>query len=176
MDILPNHKNLRIKGYDYSDAGCYFITVVTEGRRELFGKVQEGRLHLNAAGRMVESCIGSLTERFNGLDISNSVVMPNHVHAILINGNNQNISEVMRQFKAITSRQYRKGVEAKGWAAFDMRLWQRSFYDVIIRNQRMFDFVNNYVTVNPERWIYDKMNEYHAANTDEIYIEINKIR
>ena len=82
----------------------------------------------------------------------------------------------MRQFKAVTSRMYNKGIETSNWPTFDIRLWQRSFYDVIIKNQRMYDFINDYITVNPERWIYDKMNQSHAKNTDEICNDLNKLR
>ena len=169
-------KNLRMEGYDYSTVGYYFVTVVTVGRRELFGRVVGGRFLPKDAGAMVGRCINDLETRFKGLEVLNSAVMPNHVHAILFNNNGLGIPEVMRQFKAVTSRLYRKGMETCGWREYDMRLWQRSYYDVIIRNRRMFDFINNYITVNPERWMYDKMNEKHADVVDEIYKTINILR
>ena len=152
------------------------MTVVTEGRRELFGHIKDGQLHLNDAGLMVKECIDGLETRFKGLNVLNRVVMPNHVHAVLYNEKEQNIPEVMRQFKAKTSRLYHKKMETDGWTKFDTRLWQRSYYDVIIRNRRMFEFVNNYISVNPERWMHDKMNERHTADVDEIYKKINILR
>ena len=102
--------------------------------------------------------------------------MPNHVHLIIFNNNGHNISEVMRQFKATTSRMYKKGMAKNGWKEYGLRLWQRSFFDIIIRNQRMFDYINNYVSINPERWAYDKINDGHGQRTDEIYKEINDLR
>lgn len=150
--------------------------MVTEYRRELFGSIHHGKLCLNEAGCMVKECIDTLPARFHGLVISNSVVMPNHVHILLVNEEGTSVSEIMRQFKAVTSRMYNKGIETSNWPTFDIRLWQRSFYDVIIKNQRMYDFINDYITVNPERWIYDKMNQSHAKNTDEICNDLNKLR
>lgn len=132
---LKQHKNLRLGGYDYAAVGCYFVTVVTEGRRELFEQITDGKLFLNDAGKMVERCIGELETRFKGLEVINKVVMPNHVHAVLFNDNEHYIPEVMRIFKAVTSRLYNKGMTNYGWIDYDMRLWQRSYYDIIIKKQ-----------------------------------------
>lgn len=176
MEILREHKNLRLEGYDYSHDGCYFITVVTENRRELFGHIKDNKLCLNTAGCMVKECIDALPARFQRLEIPYSVVMPNHIHAIMVNQSSTNISEIMRQFKAVTARMYNKEMQDKRLPVLGQRLWQRSFYDIIIRNQRMFDYISNYILVNPERWIYDKMNGSHIDNADEIYKEIIKMR
>ncbi len=173
---LKQHKNLRLRGYDYTITGCYFVTLVTEGRRELFGQIADGELRLNGAGKMIERCICELEVRFKGIEAINYVVMPNHVHAILFNDKEHSIPEIMRQFKAVTSRLYHKWMETCGWIDYDMRLWQRSYYDIIIKNRRMFDFINNYIAINPERWMYDKMNEKHTKEVDEIYKEINILR
>ena len=173
---LKQHKNLRLEGYDYATVGCYFVTVVTENRRELFGYIADGQLMLNGAGKMVKECIADLETRFTGLEILNSVVMANHVHAILLNKKEHDIPEVMRQFKAITSRLYHKRMATDGWKGYDIRLWQRSYYDIIIKNERMFDFINEYIATNPERWTHDKMNEKHTTDVDEIYKTINILR
>lgn len=71
-------KNLRMEGYDYSTVGYYFVTVVTVGCRELFGRVVGGRFLPNDAGAMVGRCINDLETRFKGLEVLNSAVMPNH--------------------------------------------------------------------------------------------------
>ena len=173
---LTRHKKLRMKGHDYSAVGYYFLTIVTEGRLELFRHVSAGLFLPNEAGLMITQCINSLEARFNGLELLNSAVMPNHMHLIIFNNNGHNISEVMRQFKATTSRMYKKGMAKNGWKEYGLRLWQRSFFDIIIRNQRMFDYINNYVSINPERWAYDKINDGHGQRTDEIYKEINDLR
>lgn len=150
--------------------------MVTDNRRELFGHIRDGKLCLNETGHMVEECIDALPARFTGIEIPNRVVMPNHIHILLANKEEMNISEIMRQFKAVTSRTYRKRNEEKGLQMPGLRLWQRSFYDMIIRNRRMFDFIYEYITVNLERWIYDKMNQCHTKNTDEICNDLNKLR
>ena len=125
---------------------------------------------------MIKNCIDGISTRFAGVKVINNVVMPNHIHAVLYSNGSDNLSEVVRQPKAVTSRLYNKSIEKNGMQKSGKRLWQRSFYDAIIRNQQMFDFINNYISINPERWEYDKMNEKHLDKTDDINKEIDKLR
>lgn len=173
---ITEHKSIRMKGYDYSAVGYYFITLVTDGRRELFGHIEHGKNILNAGGLMIDDCLKSLSAKFDGIEIINSVVMPNHVHFILFNNNSMFIPEIMRRFKAFTSHEYKKIMNEKAPVQFDFKLWQRSYYDVIIRNKRMLDFINSYINENPMRWHLDKLNGYCVGNGDEIYKRINLLR
>ena len=80
---LPQRKSIRLKGYDYSQAGLYFITIVTKNREHLFGKIENGKMILNDAGKMVEKQWLKLPERFKNIKLHEYTVMPNHFHTIL---------------------------------------------------------------------------------------------
>ena len=75
--------SIRLKGYDYAQAGAYFVTICTQGRACLFGDIVEGEVRLNDAGRMVRSGWEGLPDRFAHLELDACVVMPNHVHGII---------------------------------------------------------------------------------------------
>ena len=77
-----DRRSLRLKGYDYAQAGAYFITVCTQNRESAFGCVDDGDMRLNDAGRMVRSVWEGLPDRFPGMELDAFVVMPNHVHGI----------------------------------------------------------------------------------------------
>ena len=75
--------SLRLKGYDYTQAGAYFVTIVTERRNCLFGRIIDGEMYLNLVGRIVQSVWNQLPKHFSGIDIDVFVIMPNHVHGII---------------------------------------------------------------------------------------------
>ncbi|MFN4294850.1 MAG: transposase, partial [Thermoflexales bacterium] len=79
-----HRRSIRLKGYDYSQAGAYFITIVAQDRACLFGEVVDGEMRLNDAGRMVWDEWNALPDRFPGLELDAFVVMPNHVHGIIV--------------------------------------------------------------------------------------------
>jgi putative transposase len=79
-----HRKSIRLKGYDYSQAGAYFVTIVTQNRQHLFGEVKNGGMVLNAAGEKVEQIWHTLPERFPQIELDAFVVMPNHVHGIIV--------------------------------------------------------------------------------------------
>lgn len=79
---LPNRKSIRLKGYDYSQAGLYFVTICTQNRAHLFGNIKNGEMILNDAGKMVETEWMKLTDRYKNIQLHEYVVMPNHFHAI----------------------------------------------------------------------------------------------
>ena len=172
-----HRKYIRYNNFDYSSAGLYFITIVVKGRRNLFGNITNGCMSLNDAGRMIESTWNLLVDRFSDIDILDKVVMPNHVHFIVTHTEEKtSVIEVVRQFKAITSRQYHLGVNEKGWIAPEDHLWQRNFYDRIIRSDREYDFVRNYIYHNPERWNKDKLNVDCNEDCDNINMIIRNIQ
>jgi REP element-mobilizing transposase RayT len=82
-DQRPNRRSLRLKGYDYAQAGAYFVTICTQGRVCLFGEVVDGEMRLNAAGAVVDAEWHDLPRRFPGVQTDAFVVMPNHVHGII---------------------------------------------------------------------------------------------
>jgi REP element-mobilizing transposase RayT len=184
FDPQKHHrKSIRLKGYDYSQAGAYFVTLVAQGREPFFGKVVDGEMVLNEAGKMVKVIWEAMPERFPNIELGAFVVMPNHFHAVVIihtlvgaglvpapgfdetgattrvaPTNPSTLGHIIGAFKSITTHEYITGVDEKGWARFDKRLWQRNYYERIIRNEREMGSVWRYIEANPTMWDADKEN------------------
>ena len=171
---LPNRKLTRLKGFDYSMPGNYFVTLVTQGRINCFGTVTNGTVILNDVGQMIETCYKELNNVKENVECLDYVIMPNHLHFILrlYNTDSQSqisLSELVRRLKSKTTVKYIHGVKRMGWPPFDRHLWQKGFYDHIIRNERAYDYIRNYIFMNPLRWFYDKINPNCSSTPDEIY-------
>lgn len=270
---------IRLKGYDYSQAGAYFVTICTQGRLCLFGDVMDTEMRLSDAGRMVESVWDSLPERFLNVALDAFVVMPNHIHAVLVildtparrgescirptgescirpdgamgehevrpydlsrmddpsgrgescirpaiaqmgmlgehevrpynpsrldgaagehevrpytsgpdggrgeyqirpEGAHMNMAgehevrpydrprgtlpgtlgRIIQAFKSITTHEYTLGVKRHGWTPFPGKLWQRNYYEHVIRSELELDKVRAYIADNPARWMLDREN------------------
>lgn len=167
--MIMDRKQMRMKGRDYSLRGDYFITIVTQDRICRFGEIVNGEMQLSGSGIMVRDCYESLQNTFGDVCCLDYVIMPNHIHFILrLLSDNNSLYEIIRQFKSRTTVEYIKGVNQKGWPRFDLRLWQKGYFDHIIRNQRAFDYIRNYIFVNPSRWVNDRINPQCCSNSDDI--------
>jgi REP-associated tyrosine transposase len=165
--IKPERKSTRLKGYDYSLPGAYFITIVTYLREFLFGDVVGGQIRLNHFGKLVERSWLDLPSHYPLVRLDVFVVMPNHVHGIVIINDalveeskdlgifqvKYGLSDIMRAFKSFSSRKINNLRKTRG-----VPVWQRSFYDRIIRNQRELDEMSKYIQSNPANW---QDNEYY---------------
>ena len=80
---MNNRKSIRLKGYDYSQAGSYFITICTKYRAHLFGKIVDGKMKLNATGKIADVCWRAIPEHYPNIRLDEFVIMPNHVHGII---------------------------------------------------------------------------------------------
>ncbi|MEA3362694.1 MAG: transposase [Thermodesulfobacteriota bacterium] len=89
---IHNRKSIRLKGYDYSQAGLYFITICCQNRACLFGKIDHGEMVLNDAGRMIDKIWNELPKIHSGIGINEFVIMPNHIHGICPYDNNDDHS------------------------------------------------------------------------------------
>lgn len=174
MTYNPNihHRHsIRLKGYDYSLAGAYFITFCTQNRENFFGFIEEGILHLNDAGMMVQKWHEEVSHKFANVECDEMVVMPNHFHCIwhiTTQEEGTNIPTVVQWFKTMTTNEYIRGVKEKGWHPFDKRLWQRDYYEHIIRSPQAYEHIRNYIQTNPERWETDQLrrNEISLVGAD----------
>jgi putative transposase len=173
----PSRRSVRHQGHNYAAPGAYFVTVCVQHRRCLFGEIADGEMHLNAAGQMVHSSWEQLPERWPCLILDAFVVMPNHFHGILwieedgfglINSDGKvvgqdghadapTLGEVVGGWKSLTTHRYIQGVRGAGWLPFAGRLWQRSFYDHIVRDEASFWTIQEYVATNPQRWEGDQL-------------------
>lgn len=235
-----NRKPNRLRNYDYSQAGYYFVTICTQNKQLLFGKIIDRQMVTNDAGRMVERTWNELPKFYRGIQIDQFQIMPNHLHGIIIivgtvgtgpvgtgpvgtgpracpkpkpgtgTGMGQpqgvvptvapaivpatipakvprtvpatgpatvpatgpatgptaslsvvpalSLSDIIHRFKSFTTHRYMEGVKNNGWKSFDGKLWQRSFYDHIIRNEESLDNIRAYIQNNPLKWESDTNN------------------
>lgn len=172
-------------GYDYSQPGMYFVTICCQNRAGLFGTIENGEMFLNDAGQMIEKWYLELKNKFLNVQCGDYIIMPNHFHAIIIllGGNNEpklfghaktkmnghektkmdghkgpSLPEVMQWFKTMTTNEYIRGVKQFGWKPFNGKMWQRSYYEHIIRNEKSYINIKNYILNNPKNWNNDKLN------------------
>ncbi len=208
-----NRRSIRLKGYDYSQAGLYFITLCVHNRERLFGEIRpvgaalvaalnpnsannlvaalnptpthSQSMILNDAGRMIESEWLALKIRFVNIELHEYVVMPNHFHGILeivekderattrattrvaptvaptispiVAPKSKTVGDMIDAFKSITTVEYIRGVKHRGWKRFDGKLWQRNYWEHIVRNEESYYRISNYIIQNPEKWDEDNL-------------------
>lgn len=215
---IHNRRSIRLKEYDYSQAGLYYITICVQNRECLFGKIvgahprgrpEEGQpqgiaptMQLNDAGKMVKKEWIDIPSRFPQIQLHEFIVMPNHFHAIMEivgaslvgaqntmdaqidenisdgeNENNQSkiehgrpytgrpqgcaptgktVGDVVGAFKSITTNEYIEGVKNHNWLRFNGKLWQRNYWEHIIRNEKSYQRISDYIINNPLNWADDK--------------------
>jgi putative transposase len=164
----PIRKSIRLDGYDYSQCGAYFITLVVQHRLNLFGEIHDGIMELNPAGMMIEKWWNEIPTKFTDIELDTMVIMPNHVHGIIVNvgyeSNSLNINQptgtplpqIVQWFKTMSTNEYIRCVKQYSWPGFDGSLWQRNYYDRIIRNTRELEAIRLYIQANPMNWVKDK--------------------
>jgi putative transposase len=159
---IQRRRSIRLKHYDYSQTGAYFVTICSQGKECLFGHVSDGEMVLNDAGRMVQAAWDRLPQRFSAIDLDAFVVMPNHVHGIIIivqvspASAHSSVGDIVGAFKSITTHEYVAGIRQQQWPSFSGRLWQRNYYEHIIRSEQELDKTREYITANPLKWTDDE--------------------
>ena len=152
--VFQERKHPRLKKYDYSQCGCYHITICTKKRMPILSRVlpgenesQRATLILTSSGYVVERYIQRIPVVYAGVELVKYVIMPNHVHLLLVLEPHATtaIPTIVRSLKRMTNRDLGKPV------------WQDSFYDVIIRNEAMFQCEWLYIDGNPDKWIEDEL-------------------
>jgi REP element-mobilizing transposase RayT len=151
---------LRLAGYDYSLAGAYFVTICTAHRVCSLGSIDIDFFRPSLAGEMVAETWNSLPERFPFVALDAFVVMPNHLHGILLltdpephdrETSPRQLGNIIRAFKAASTRQIRE----TGTVNF---AWQRDYFDHIIRTEQDLERIRAYIEANPSRWHEDLEN------------------
>lgn len=166
---IHRRRNIRLKGYDYSREGAYFVTICTSGRECLLGIIENEAMVLNELGKIVLAVWEDLPHHIAGFIHGEFVIMPNHVHGIVILDRANlpdklraglepaptkwpTLSEVVRQFKTFSARRINAIRDARG-----VPVWQRNFYEHIIRNEDDYQRIAEYVVTNPARWAEDTL-------------------
>ncbi len=179
-DISRKRRTLRLTGYDYSQTGAYFVTVCTHERCCLFGDIVDEEMQLNDAGAMIEMLWSEIPEHYPGVEIDVYQVMPNHLHAIVLlvgtgiepgteeerttprpsvpSSGLLSLANVVQYFKTLTTSRYIHGVRESGWRPFPGTMWQRSYYEHVIRNDEDMHRIRAYITGNPASWAMDNEN------------------
>lgn len=152
-----HRKRMRAPNYDYANPGLYFVTICTRHMDHRFGTVQSGAVELNAAGDLVDTIWSAIPERHAGVDLDAWIVMPNHLHGILVlgtvpDGAVPTLGAVVGGFKSLTSVEYARKVSEGTFPRFDRTLWQRGFHDHIIRSEVSLAKAREYIAGNPARW------------------------
>ncbi len=158
----PRHRSLRLPDYDYSQDGAYFVTVCTNHRVCLFGAINGDIFTPNEAGTEMERVWNSVPDRFSHVQIDAFVVMPNHVHGILVFDGSQPgsaaLSRVVGAFKSLSTLAYGRGAREDGWLPFKDRVWQASYYEHVIRSDDALNRIRSYIHENPSQWEHDHEN------------------
>ncbi|MDR2065735.1 MAG: transposase [Prevotellaceae bacterium] len=200
---IHHRHSIRLKGYDYSQEGLYFITVCCKNKVCRFGKIENGEMILNDTGKIAQQCWLEIPQHFPHAELHEYVVMPNHIHGIVelvgaknfsplspspspsfspastlcandnmdakinnmgaknntmdaknnnmgaknfspLHGPSRTIGSIIRGFKIGVTKQ------------LDGSIWQRNYYEHIIRNERSYQNISNYIIHNPEKWQNDK--------------------
>jgi putative transposase len=175
---IHHRHSIRLQGYDYSLEGAYYVTVCTRNRRCLFGNIIGKEMKLNDAGEMIRSVWLDLPGRFPSISLDEFIIMPNHIHAVFVilptgiqkeeslghlcgppNGILPGtVGRIIQAFKSITTDEYINGVKRQGWVPFKRKLWQRNYWDHIIRDEEDYIRVCEYIHANPPCWQNDLFN------------------
>ncbi len=167
--------SLRLKGIDYSLPGSYYVTICSHQRMRIFGDVTLGEVHLSPAGEAVRNVWLDLPGRFPRVVCLELVVMPNHLHGVLAltspihekdkgavssapasehrGFRNAGLPEIIRAFKSLSAIRVNQILGRRG-----VPVWQRNYYEHIIRDEKGFGQIREYILRNPERWNWDPEN------------------
>jgi len=155
-------KHNRYKNFDYSSSGAYFVTICAYQKRHIFGEVILDDLSLNELGQVIAEQIEALQD-YPNIDILSYIVMPNHVHVLFqVQNDGQStalsLSDVIRILKSKVYVEYRKKMISKDTNFSMIEIWQRSYWDHIVRKEEDLVTIDEYIQRNAEFWSMEKDN------------------
>lgn len=175
-----HRRSIRLKGYDYTQPGAYFVTMVTHQHQLLFGDILNGDMAFNYIGHIVKAEWLRTTEIREYVILDEYVIMPNHLHGIIIIADNEtpvgatggspllqtdaqppqgvpphSLGAIIAGFKSAVTKQVNRILNTPG-----APLWQRNYYDHIIRNEKEWDNIRKYIQTNPANWETDHENPH----------------
>lgn len=174
---VPQRKTIRLQGYDYSQSGLYFVTICCQDKICRFGNVENGEMVLNEMGKIAHAEWLKTEQIRQNVELGEFVIMPNHMHAVIIINNDEavgancirpdvdiqngvcntplqstshTIGAIIRGYKSAVTRQvkFMYGIQPKS-------IWQRNYYEHIIRNSTSHQNISDYIKSNPSNWIQD---------------------
>ena len=160
-NVLPKRKHTRLKHYDYSTTGAYFITICTHNRRCLLSRIvgrglAPAEIQYTAYGKIAQEQLLLLERRYPSLKIGQYVIMPNHIHILMLlkntreeNGRNT-VMDIICAYKSLTTRKCKLVQPIE-------KLFQTSFYEHVIRGRRDYEEIAEYIANNPTQWELDSL-------------------
>jgi REP element-mobilizing transposase RayT len=159
---LPRRRTIRLREYDYSQAGAYFVTICACGRRCLFGNIEDVQMRSNALGSIIEDEWFRSAEIRPHIGLDAFVVMPNHIHGIVLLESEPapirpgkaagpprgSLGSFVGSFKAAVTRR----------TSLPHPVWQRNYYEHIIRSEASLNAIREYIANNPASWLFDRQN------------------
>ena len=155
--LLPRKSSLRLRDYDYSQPGYYFVTVCTYRRQVLFADYVGAHLCVRPVleDNFILSWLYELEHKYPHIEIDSSCVMPDHIHAILrVLGGHTGppLPEIVKWYKTQTTNTYIQKIRAGELPPFEKHVWQRGYYDHIIRSEQDLNEIRRYIQENPIKW------------------------
>jgi len=152
MAELPQRKIIRLRGYDYALAGAYFITICIEDKKHIFGKVIHEKMQLSPQGEVADNEIRKMSSYYDDVEIVNHVVMPNHIHMLIVIYDNLFEKKEHPKIGTIVGRYKTNVTKILGFS-----YWQDRFNDRIVRTTRAFNNYIVYMDNNPKNWYKDDL-------------------
>ena len=182
---MHNRHSIRLKGFDYSYPGVYFLTLVAHKRECLFGEIEDSQMKLSGTGKLLDECWNRIPIFFPNTNLDEYIIMPNHLHGIIIieeaHGRGEasvtsnlettdqyledaspqspigtrpgSLGAIIQNFKSVSTRKVNRLYFEPG-----NKIWQRNYYERIIRNDRELNAIRRYIRDNPLNWDLDKEN------------------
>ena len=170
--MSKNRKSIRLKGFDYSQPSRYYVTICTQNKENIFGNIQNGKTMLNKYGKIAEKeWLNTKIIRPN-VDLDYFIIMPNHLHGIIIikeygrgvlryaptniptnefRSPSESLGAIIRGYKSTVTKQINELRNTPG-----LKLWQRNYYEHIIRNEKDLYRIRRYIVQNPLKWEFEK--------------------
>jgi len=159
-------KTIRLKNYNYNNNGFYFITILAHKRSNLFGNIVNSKVEFNQLGELVNNHWHEISNHFDNVTLDQFIVMPNHIHGLILVENafaessemnrfqkvtSKSLSSIVQNYKASVSREHnRQGVSKK--------IWQSNYYERVIRTEKELEKCREYIMNNPLKWQLDRNN------------------
>ncbi len=178
-----DRRSLRLRHHDYARPGAYLVTICARDRRCVFGEVMDGAIRLNVSGRIVADSWEWLSRQYPYVITDISVIMPNHLHGIIMitedcRGGSRTaptrkqkpLGRLIGAFKTISTKHINQIRNTPG-----TRIWQRNYYEHVIRNEEELDKIREYILGDPAQWAFDRENLLAEKRQSEQENEIDNI-
>jgi REP element-mobilizing transposase RayT len=174
---IHHRRSIRLKEYDYTEVGAYFVTICAFQRECLFGDLVAGEMRLNEFGMIAQDAWDDLPKHYSHVELDQFVIMPNHVHGIVVLKNGGRVTdhaptlelsqkrhgfpEIVRAFKTFSAKRLNQLRNNPGCP-----VWQRNYFERVIRNDDNLSKAREYIVNNPMKWESDKENPANVTNSE----------